>query len=268
MDKMFFGPAEVAGLVVTSGVNKSKLGLLQMFVLAILAGAFIGFGGYGFIVMIATSTIDPGMAKYVGALIFPVGLMMVVMCGAELFTGNNLMTLALMDGKISAGKMLRNWIVVYIGNAVGSYLLAYAIFSTGLVTGAVADKIAAVATAKAGLSFGVAISRAILCNIIVVLAVWFSTAAKDVVGKVFAILFPIALFVYCGYEHSVANMFFIPLGQLAGANVTTAQAWFNNILPVTLGNIIGGAVIIPVFYYLTYLRKEKIKDTKGDINVT
>ncbi len=258
MDKLFNTPAEIYTAMVNTGVAKSKLSILKMIVLGILAGAYIAFGAYGFIVFITTSTFDPGLAKYIGAAIFPVGLMMVVIGGAELFTGNCLMTLAVMDKKITGMQMLRNWLFVYIGNIIGSYLLAWILSSTGLMSDAIVAKATAIATAKVGLSFGVAFARAILCNILVVMAVWLAAGAKDVVGKVFAILFPIALFVFCGYEHSVANMFFIPLAQFSGAAITTGAMWLNNILPVTLGNIIGGAVIIPICYQIAYgAKKEK-----------
>lgn len=258
MDKMFCTPAEIGAIWVTNGVNKSKLSILKMILLGIFAGIFIGFGAWGFLVVLSTVT-DAGMAKLLGASVFPVGLMLVIICGAELFTGNNLMTLAVMDKQITWGKMFRNWIFVYIGNAIGSYLLAYLLSASGLLTGAVATKIAAVATAKVNLTFMQAISRAILCNMLVVLACWFQAGAKDIIGKIFAIFFPIMLFVLSGYEHSVANMFFIPLGQLAGATITTGQMWLNNILPVTLGNIIGGAILVPIFYYLSFIKKTEAK---------
>ena len=257
MDKMFSTPAEIYTGMVNTGVAKSKLSILKMIVLGILAGAYIGFGAYGFIVFNAGTTLDPSLAKYIGAAIFPVGLMMVDIGGAELFTGNCLMTLAIMDKKITWMQMLRNWLFVYIGNIIGSYLLAWIISSTGLMSDAIVAKAGAIATAKVGLSFGVAFARAILCNILVVMAVWLAAGAKDVVGKIFAILFPIALFVFCGYEHSVANMFFIPLAQFSGAAITTGAMWLNNILPVTLGNIIGGAVIIPVCYQIAYGSKKQ-----------
>lgn len=263
MDKMFYTPAEIGAIWVTNGVNKSKLSILKMILLGIFAGIFIGFGAWGFLTVLSTVS-DAGMAKLLGASVFPVGLMLVIICGAELFTGNNLMTLAVMDKQITWGKMFRNWIFVYIGNAIGSYLLAYLIGSSGLLTGAVAAKVATVAAAKVALPFWQAVARAILCNMLVVLACWLQAGAKDIVGKIFAIFFPIMLFVLSGYEHSVANMFFIPLGQLAGAQiagaaVTTGQMWLNNILPVTLGNILGGAIIVPVVYYLSFIKKTEAK---------
>ena len=256
MDKNYFSPAEINANWVNIGVAKTKITTLRTILLGIFAGMFIGFGAWGFLVVLA-NVADPGLAKLLGAAVFPVGLMLVILCGAELFTGNNLLTLALMDKKISWGGMLRNWGLVYLGNIIGSYLLAFIISQTGMISsGAVADKVIAVANAKVGMTFIAAMSKAILANMLVVLACLLQAGAKDLVGKIFAILFPIMLFVLSGFEHSIANMFFIPLGQFAGAEVTTAAMWAKNILPVTIGNVIGGAIIVPVVYYITYIKKK------------
>ena len=181
--------------------------------------------------------------------------MMVILCGAELFTGNNLMTLALMDKKITIKGMLTNWVVVYIGNLIGSILLTFVLAKSGLYADAVLDKAVAVAQAKAGMPFSTALIRGILCNMLVVLACWMQAGSKDMIGKIFAIWFPIMLFVFAGFEHSVANMTYIPLGIFLGADVSWGQMFINNLLPVTLGNIIGGAIIVPCAYYYAYIRK-------------
>ena len=251
-------PAEIAGIWINNGVNKSKLPIYKMLLLGIFAGMFIGFGAIGFLTLTANLTGElAGLGKLLGACVFPVGLMMVILCGAELFTGNNLLALAAMDKKITIPAMLRNWVFVYIGNVIGSYLLALIVAKSGLFSGdAMLANAVKVATAKVSMSFGAAVLRGILCNILVVLACWLQAGAKDLGGKIFAIFFPIMLFVLSGFEHSVANMFYLPLGQFLGGAVSTGQVWFNNILPVTLGNMIGGALWVPLFYYLVYVKKK------------
>lgn len=253
----FFSPAEICDNMVKGCNNKAKLSIGKMIVLGIFAGVFIGFGGYGFTVILsgAGTGFEATLAKYIGAGVFPVGLMLVVMCGAELFTGNNLMTLSVFKKEITVGAMLRNWGVVWAANLVGSLLLAYLMSQSGLYGEAMTAKAIGIAEAKIAIPLMPVIIRAIFCNMLVCLAVWMQSGAKDIIGKIFAIWFPIMLFVLSGFEHSVANMFFIPMGILCGADVTWAQAFLNNIIPVTLGNIIGGAIIIPVCYHFTYAKK-------------
>ena len=249
-------PPEIVKATINAGINKANLNSLQMILLGILAGAFIGFGAHANIVVSQTiGSFDVGIAKLLGAGVVPVGLMLVVVGGAELFTGNNLMTLALFDKKITLKQMLKNWSLVYIGNIIGSVLLAYIIVKSDLYKSGsdLSNKALAISEGKLALTLQGAILRGILCNIIVVIAVWLSSASKDVIGKIFAIWFPIMLFVLSGFEHSVANMFFIPLGKFLGGNFSWTEIWVNNLIPVTLGNIIGGALIIPGVYYLIYV---------------
>lgn len=262
MEKKFLAPKEIANAMVNVGVGKANLPVASMFLLGILAGAFIGFGGLANTIVSQTfAGIDPGVAKLLGAAVFPVGLMLVVICGAELFTGNNLMTLALMNNKITAGQMLKNWCVVWIGNLVGSLCLALIVYYGGVLGDATATtKAVGIAEAKAGLDISVMILRGILCNILVVLAVWMATSAQDIISKIFACWFPIMLFVLCGFEHSVANMYFIPVGMLLGANVSVG-ACATNLICVTIGNLIGGALIIPVIYHVVYLAADKKKSS-------
>ena len=248
VEKRILSPKEVSEAIVGAGVAKATKSSLSLVLLGVLAGMFIAFGAVGAIIMGALHT-DPGVAKFMGAAVFPVGLMLVVMAGAELFTGNNLMTIALMDKKIGVKGLLKNWSLVFIGNFIGSVIVAFLVFKGNVFSGAVADKAVAIATGKVGLAFDVAIFKAILCNILVVLAVWLATAAKDMTGKIFACWFPIMLFVLSGFEHSIANMFFLYVGKYYGAAITTSEIWVNNLLPVTLGNLIGGAMFIPVMYY-------------------
>ena len=257
MVKRFLAPKEIANAMVNVGVGKANLPVLSMFLLGILAGVFIGFGGLGNTIASQTfASIDPGVAKFIGAAVFPVGLMLVVICGAELFTGNNLMTLALAHEKITAGGMLKNWCVVWLGNLVGSLILVALLFYGNVLTDAAATKAIGIAEGKAGLDVMTMIIRGILCNVIVVLAVWMATGAQDIISKIFSCWFPIMLFVLCGFEHSVANMYFIPMGMALGANITVG-ACATNLICVTIGNLIGGAIAIPVIYYTTYLAADK-----------
>jgi len=250
-------PAEIASVWIENGKKKAGLPADKMLLLGIFAGIFIGFGANASIVVTQTleSNVDVGLSKFFGAAVFPVGLMLVIMAGAELFTGNNLMTLALLDGKITSGRMFLNWSMVYLGNLIGSVVLALLLAWSGLYGSEIlAAKAASIAAAKVSLTFMQAFVRGILCNMLVVLACWMQAGSKDMTGKILALWFPIMLFVLSGFEHSVANMFFIPLGIFLGADATWGQFFINNIIPVTLGNIVGGAVIVPFTYYLCYVK--------------
>jgi len=255
IDKLILPPAEIASAWIETGEKKANLPIYKMLLLGIFAGIFIGFGSHSNIVVVQTlgSNVDEGLAKLLGAAVFPAGLMLVIMAGAELFTGNNLLTLALFEGRITFKKMLTNWTVVYLANFLGSVLLAFLLSVSGLYgSEAMAAKAIAIATGKVSMSFTQAGARGIVCNMLVVLACWMQAGARDMIGKIFAIWFPIMSFVLSGYEHSVANMFFIPLGMFLGGQITWAQCWLNNLIPVTLGNLIGGAIIVPGVYYYCY----------------
>lgn len=247
-------PAEILQIQIGNGVKKVSLPIYKMIILGMAAGAYIGFGAHVF--LLATSAAETAFeataAKLIGAGLFPVGLMLVVLCGAELFTGNNLLTLALMDKKITFAQLMKSWVVVYLANFAGSVLMAFLLARSGLYSGAASERAVAVAAAKVSAPFSQMVVRGILCNILVVLAVWFQSGAKDVIGKIWSIWFPIALFVFAGFEHSIANMTYIPLGIFLGADVTFSQFLISNLLPVTLGNMIGGAVIVPLLYYFAY----------------
>ena len=247
-------PAEIAEIWIGNGVKKAGLPAGKMIVLGMLAGIYIGFGADVFVLATAAGgdAFQAMAAKLIGAALFPVGLMMVILCGAELFTGNNLLTLALMDKKITAGQMLKNWVIVYLGNLIGSVLLAFVLAKSGLFADAAGERAMAIAAAKTSIPFMPALLRGVLCNILVVLACWFQAGAKDLIGKIFAIWFPIMMFVFAGFEHSVANMTYIPLGIFLGADVTWGAFFLNNLLPVTIGNLIGGACVVPFAYYYAY----------------
>ncbi|MBQ9605822.1 MAG: formate/nitrite transporter family protein [Lachnospiraceae bacterium] len=262
-----YSPEEIAKRYSLVGASKTSQGLGRMFVLAIFAGAFIALGAFGSqVVSVGASVASVG--RLLSALVFPVGLLMVLVAGAELFTGNSLIIVSVLDGKTSVIKMLRNWGVVYAGNFAGSVLVAlllvyshsYSLFDEGLAKTAVNT-----AVSKIGLSFGDAFFRGVLCNILVCIAVWISFSAKELAGKILGLFLPIMLFVVSGYEHCVANMYFLPAGLLVtreyglqeGASITWNSIFVCNLLPVTIGNIIGGACLVGCGYYYTYLKEAK-----------
>lgn len=258
MEKRYLAPSEVAQAIIVSAETKASLSITRILILGIMAGAYVGFGGYAYIVAMQTlGNIDAGLMRFFGAAVFPVGLMLVIFSGSELFTGNNLMTMGLMDRKITLTGMLRNWLFVYIGNFIGSVILAYIVHKSQLVNENILAKTLDVGLAKTSLSFQAAFLRGILCNILVVLAVWTAAASKDIASKIFSMWFPVMLFVLSGFEHSVANMFIIPLAKFSGLAITWNHIWTTNLIPVTLGNIVGGGIIIPVAYYITLILPAK-----------
>lgn len=246
-----YKPAEIARLVETAGVSKAGLGWVQTLTLAVLAGVFIGFGGAAY--TMAMTGADPGFgpARVLGGVVFSLGLILVIVGGAELFTGNALMTMAAVDRRITPAQLARNWTIVYFGNALGSVGLALAFAQTGLLDGAMGDTAATIAEAKGRLEPAEAFMRGVLCNALVCLAVWLTFAARTAAGKILAIIWPIAGFVLLGLEHSVANMFLLPQGALAGADLGWAAA-LRNLGWVTLGNIVGGAGGVALTYRLAY----------------
>jgi formate/nitrite transporter len=257
----FKSPKAIVEAACTAGCGKAQLSISKQLVLGVLAGAYIAFGGLLAIVVgkgsPALAAANPGLAKFLFAAVFPVGLMLVVIAGSELFTGNcGVITPSCLSGTASWRALLRNWTVVYVGNFVGSLLVAlFLAYWSNLVNGGDLGKaVAAMAETKAQLPWGVALLRGIGCNWLVCLAVWLAIASDDIAGKVLAIWFPIMAFVALGFEHSVANMFFIPLGMLNGASVTIGQFLWNNLVPVTIGNIIGGAGLVGGIYWWVYGR--------------
>ena len=248
-------PASIAqNITMNVGASKCKLGIRNVIILGILAGAFIAFGAQ-LATRLGAKIADPGIATLVFGSVFSVGLMLVVIAGAELFTGNNLMFMSVLGGHAKISSMLYKWLVVYIANFIGSMLIVWMMLKTGLVAGVVADKAVAIAQAKVHLPFGAAFFRAILCNWLVCLAVWMALAAHDITGKIWGIFFPIMAFVASGFEHSIANMYFIPIGMfLDKTHSVTWGGFFHNIIPVTLGNIIGGAFFVSTIYYLVYMK--------------
>ena len=251
-----YPPAQVALLVEQVGVKKATLPAVPTLALGLLAGAFIAFGAMFSTLAMTDNPLGLGPGRLLGGLAFSLGLVLVVVGGAELFTGNNLVVMAWADRKITTAQLARNWTLVYAANlagALGSALMVLWSGTLGLGGGAVAETAIAIAQDKVALDPVEAFFRGILCNVLVCLAVWLCFAAHDVPGKVLAIVFPISAFVALGFEHSVANMYLIPIAMLAGAQGVTVAGFLANLVPVTLGNIVGGGVFVALIYWLIYL---------------
>lgn len=259
----FKTPVEIAKAAVISGKAKTEMDWGRLLILGFLAGVYIAFGSQLAVTAAAGAPWPqqlPGLQKLIFGAVFPVGLMLVVIAGSELFTGNCMLpTIACLNKKGSWLGLLRNWIGSYVGNFAGSLFVAYFLaVATGLLLKEPwSSYITSIAQAKCSLSFLEAFWRGVGCNWLVCLAVWLAIGSEDIVGKVFGIQFPIMAFVTLGFEHSVANMFFIP----ASIFTTNAVSWgaflINNLLPVTLGNIVGGGLFVATIYWWVYLRGQK-----------
>lgn len=268
-------PATIAGALANSiCVTKTNASVVKLLILGFFAGAYISFGA-AIATLVghdAAKYVGVGIAKLLFGGVFSIGLMLVVIAGAELFTGNNLMLMSVLDKKVSFRKMIGKWSLVFVANFAGAILIALLYYYTNLwKTQDMAAGLSAlkIANAKVNLTFMEALTRGILCNWLVCLAVWMAIASREVAGKIAAILFPVMVFVALGFEHSVANMYFIPMGIFlkgAGiaassginlANLTWTNFFVNNLLPVTIGNIIGGAFFVGFLYWLVYVKCEK-----------
>lgn len=275
----YFSPAEIAQNYIRTGKGKVTIPIPKMFLLAVLAGSFIAMGGVG-ATAAAVSVPMASVGKLMGACIFPGGLTMVLLAGSELFTGNCLLSIPLLEKEITAAEMLKNWAVVYLGNFAGSLLVAAGIVFShqiSLFHNGMAVSVISTAASKCVIPFGDALIKGVLCNFLVCIAVWISFAAKDAAGKIAGLFFPILIFVLSGYEHSVANMYYIGAGLFAKNIPAYAEAaaeagidmeaitWGNflgvNLLPVTLGNILGGAVCVGCAYWYLYLKKSEKSGT-------
>lgn len=271
-------PNEMAIRAEEIGVKKTLMDFPALFALSVLAGAFIAFGAFfSTTVSAGSGDILPfGVVRLLSGLAFSLGLVLVIIGGAELFTGNNLIVMAWANRQVTTFQILRNWTIVYLGNFIGAFGIAVLIFLSGqYLFGKSAVGITALSTAnaKVNLGFSQAIILGILCNVLVCLAVWMSFSGRTTADKVFAIFPPVTAFVACGFEHSIANMYFIPLGLLIKAfaaesfwkeigkttgdypTLTGNSFIFYNLLPVTIGNIIGGAFLVGIVYWFVYLRK-------------
>ena len=254
-------PAEMAAKAEAVGVAKASLPLARMVPLGVLAGAFIGLGAMFSTVVTADSALSPGIARLLGGLVFSLGLVLVVVSGAELFTGNTLIIVAAVGRRVRPTALLRNWAVVYASNFAGAVATAALVVASGRLDagdGAIGARALAIAEAKSGLDVVEAVSSGILANALVCLAVWMTLSARSLVDKVAVIIPPITAFVACGFEHSVANMFFFPVALFHGTEPGASASWpsflVGNLLPVTVGNIIGGALLVGLVYWFVYLR--------------
>ena len=264
MNKLYLTPAETVQAIVESGKRVSTQPLSRTVVLSLLAGFYIAFGSQLATVVTqdAAAFVGTGISRLLGGSVFSLGLMLVVVCGAELFTGNSLLTKAALQGEITWAKLLENWVVVIAGNLIGSIFFAWLMFRSHLWQGEnLAEHAVAIAAAKSQLPFDVALVRGILCNWLVCLAVFMAVAARDITGKLLACYVPIMAFVASGFEHSVANMYFIPTGlfiaeelQLADSGLSWSGFLLANLLPVTLGNILGGVIFVAFAYWFVHLR--------------
>lgn len=272
----FLSPFEVCEKVEEISKQKAALSLNCLILLGILAGVYVGFGAE--LSIIVTHDLEEylgvGFSKFLSGSVFSIGLILVIIGGAELFTGNCLMLGSVVRGNIKVGKVLRNWSTVYLANFAGALLLAIIMYYSGLRDtehSAVGIKVLAIASGKVNLSFAEAFYRGICCNWLVCLAVWLAIAGQDVVSKILGIYFPIMAFVASGFEHSIANMYFIPMGLFLKGysslvatgelteiinNLTWSRFLIGNLLPVTLGNIVGGAFFVGGTYCLIYSRKK------------
>lgn len=270
-----FPPPEMAERAENVGVQKANLDFWSTFALAVLAGAFIALGAELCTLVVTNTGFGFGMTKLLGGLAFCLGLILVVVAGAELFTGNNLIMMAWVSRKISLGRVMRNWVIVYFGNLVGSLATAFIMYLThqwAFANYGVGATALNIANAKVNLSFMEGLTRGIMCNALVCLAVWLCLSGRSVMDKILAIVFPITAFVASGFEHSIANMYFIPMGILLKAESEVLSAagkvasdlanlnllgFIGNLISVTTGNIFGGGFMVALVYWFIYRRPRK-----------
>jgi formate/nitrite transporter len=267
-----FSPGEIADLVATRGVAKAAAPAITVFVLALVAGAFIALGAVLSTTVATGSSFGVGPTRWLAGIAFSLGLILVIVAGAELFTGNNLIVMSVVSGSVPVGHLLRNWAIVYVGNAIGALsVVAMVTVAEWWRLGDATVGVTALSTAatKTGLSFPAVFARGILANALVCLAVWLATGGRSVLDKIAAIVFPVSAFVAAGFEHSIANMYFIPMGLVLRQNDEVVAAaglparemqtldvrgLLTNLSASTLGNVIGGSLLVGLVYWFVYLR--------------
>jgi len=272
-----FSPGEIASLVETRGVAKADAPALATFVLALVAGAFIALGAVLSTTVVTGSTLGVGPTRWLAGVAFSLGLILVVVAGAELFTGNNLIVMSVVAGHVPLGRLLRNWAIVYVGNAIGALSVVVMVTAAEwwrLGDATVGATALSTAAAKTDLSLTAVFARGILANALVCLAVWLATGGRTVFDKIAAIVFPVSAFVATGFEHSIANMFFIPMGPVlrvndevvAAAHLPAGQlatldlgGLATNLASSTLGNVVGGSVLVGLVYWFVYLRPDRAR---------
>jgi len=264
-----YAPKDIALKVETVGVAKAHMATLPLVMLGLLAGAFIGLGGLFFVIVKSDASLSFAVSQLLGGFVFCLGLILVVIAGAELFTGNNLLAMAWAEGKISSLEVLRNWVVVALANLVGAAGLAVIVYLSGhpqLNGGAIGQTVIKIALTKQHLPWHEAFFRGVLCNILVCMAVWMAMAGRSVVDKAVAIVFPIGAFVAAGFEHSIANMYFMPLAWLLQhdaavppVDAVTLSGMVCNWAVVIAGNLLGGSVLVALTYHVIYRRGAAIE---------
>jgi formate transporter len=278
-----YAPADIAKRVEAAGIKKADLPFWSVALLSILAGSFIAIGCIFYILVTFDSTLPSGITRLIGGLVFCIGLVLVVVAGAELFTGNNLIVMGVASRVVRLSQLLKNWAIVYIGNFIGSMFVVLLMFYTNIwKTGSFgyAAKAVIIAAGKVNLTFVEGLTRGILCNALVCLAIWMCFGSRQIISKIAAIIFPITAFIALGFEHSIANMFYLPFGIILKRNPQVIEAVLKispdlnlnhltvygalgNILSVTLGNIIGGAVMVGLIYWIIIvLPQKRIKKNK------
>lgn len=246
MSSVCLSPKETSDALIQSSIRKASHSTAKRMLLSFVAGAYIALGGQGFLVAYDS--------PFIRAAVFPVGLMLIVLAGGELFTGNCLMTFGLIEKEITLKNYIKVLVQVFCGNFLGALFIVALLYFGGVYNNPVlAEAAVNVAKAKVSLSFVQVLSKGILCNILVTLGVWLATTAKDATGKMLGCWFPVMLFVFCGYEHVVANMFFLPIGAVLDSSVTLTQI-LGNLIPSAIGNYIGGGIVVPVIYHQVYYR--------------
>lgn len=254
----FKSPKDALGKIANIGGDKSKLSLVSFIILGFLAGAYIAFGGMLAEIVTTGMNYPVGLKKFFFAAVFPLGLILTVLCGAELFTGSCLyMPVAFLDGKAKFKDLLKNLVGTWIFNFIGALFVAFVIaYLSGIMTSEPFSSTAiTIASNKVDLNWLQALIRGIGCNWLVCLAIYIAVSSEDIISKIVGIWFPIMAFVALGFEHCIANMFFIPLAMFLGSPITLTQL-FNNLIPVTVGNIIGGALFVGFFYWFVYLKNK------------
>ncbi len=255
-----YSPREIAERVQAVCLTKARTPLLSLVMLGILAGAFIALGSLFYVIVVSDATLGFALQRVLGGLVFSLGLLLVVVAGAELFTGNNLLAMAWADGCVSTREVLGNWLVVCAANFAGAVGVALLVFLSGhadMNGGAIGRTYLDIATAKANLDPLSAFVRGVLCNVLVCMAVWMTLAGRSVTDKFVALVLPIAAFVAAGFEHSIANMYFFPLAfmlQAAAGQTPDLWALARNLVPVIAGNLVGGSVLVALVYYVIYRR--------------
>lgn len=255
-----FAPQEIALRVQAVGVKKARLPWLAQLILSLLGGAFIGMGALFYTLIHSDAGLGFAARQLLAAMSFCLGMLLVVIAGAELFTGNNLIVMARAQGALGNGEVLRNWVIVFAGNLVGAVGLALLVWlsgHSGMNDGAVGREYLHIAEAKAALPFMPAFWRGILCNALVCLAIWMSYAGRSVIDKAVAIIFPIAAFVAAGFEHCIANLYYFAMALLLEPHASSLllSGMLRNLVAVVIGNVIGGSVLVGLVYYLIYIRR-------------